>query len=51
MVAAHLAEGGLVEPLRHHGAYRRLLHAEFRVEPSLGFARRVPRAVEALTAE
>ncbi|MEU1460955.1 BTAD domain-containing putative transcriptional regulator [Streptomyces sp. NPDC005727] len=38
-VAAHLAEGNLIEAVRHYRSFRRLLWDELRVEPSPRFSR------------
>lgn len=42
VVSAHLAEGNIVEAVRHYHAFRRLLRKELGVEPSLGFSRMIP---------
>ncbi|MFH9725814.1 BTAD domain-containing putative transcriptional regulator [Streptomyces sp. NPDC017254] len=44
VVSAHLAEGNLIEALRHYQAFRRLLRAELGAEPSAGFARMMSRS-------
>ncbi|NUK13677.1 SARP family transcriptional regulator, partial [Streptomyces lunaelactis] len=38
VVSAHLAEGNLIEALRHYHAFRRLLYEELGVEPSSRFS-------------
>ncbi|MET7620341.1 BTAD domain-containing putative transcriptional regulator [Streptomyces sp. NPDC005408] len=44
VVSAHLAEGNLIEAVRHYHAFRRLLREELGVEPSARFARMIPPA-------
>ncbi|MFD9161905.1 BTAD domain-containing putative transcriptional regulator [Streptomyces sp. NPDC059558] len=42
VVSTHLAEGNLVEALRHYEAFRHLLRAELGAEPSAQFRRMIP---------
>ncbi|MFI2200057.1 BTAD domain-containing putative transcriptional regulator [Streptomyces sp. NPDC020192] len=42
-VSAHLAEGNLMEAVRHYHSFRRLLREELGVEPSAQFARMLSR--------
>lgn len=42
VVSTHLAEGNLVEALRHYEAFCRLLRAELGAEPSVQFRRMLP---------
>ncbi|MET9375538.1 BTAD domain-containing putative transcriptional regulator [Streptomyces sp. NPDC002992] len=42
VVSAHLAEGNLIEALRHYEAFRHLLRAELGAEPSLRLAQMIP---------
>ncbi|MEW2418100.1 BTAD domain-containing putative transcriptional regulator [Streptomyces sp. NPDC046866] len=42
VVSTHLAEGNLVEALRHYESFRHLLRAELGTEPSAQFARMIP---------
>lgn len=42
VVSTHLAEGNLVEALRHYEAFRRLLRTELDAEPSVQFRRMIP---------
>lgn len=42
VVSTHLAEGNLVEALRHYEAFRRLLRAELGAEPSVQFRGMIP---------
>lgn len=44
VVSAHLAEGNLIEAVRHYHAFRRLLREELGIEPSLRFAEMIPPA-------
>ncbi|WP_240110331.1 BTAD domain-containing putative transcriptional regulator [Streptomyces sp. MUM 203J] len=41
VVSTHLAEGNLIEALRHYEAFRQLLRAELGIEPSLQFTRMI----------
>ncbi|MFE2561183.1 BTAD domain-containing putative transcriptional regulator [Streptomyces sp. NPDC059352] len=42
VVSAHLAEGNVIEAVRHYHAFRRLLRTELGVEPSPEFSRMIP---------
>ncbi|MCQ6556836.1 SARP family transcriptional regulator [Streptomyces sp. C10-9-1] len=42
VVSAHLAEGNVIEAVRHYHAYRQLLREELGIEPSLDFSRMIP---------
>ncbi|WP_231905541.1 AfsR/SARP family transcriptional regulator [Streptomyces davaonensis] len=41
-VSAHLAEGNMIEALRHYEAFRQLLRTELGAEPSPWFTRKIP---------
>ncbi|MEU5431994.1 BTAD domain-containing putative transcriptional regulator [Streptomyces sp. NPDC020719] len=42
VVSAHLAEGNVIEAVRHYRAFQRLLREELGLEPSHRFARMIP---------
>ncbi|WP_052310230.1 AfsR/SARP family transcriptional regulator [Streptomyces viridochromogenes] len=42
VVSAHLAEGNLIEALRHYEAFRHLVRTELGAEPSVWFTRTIP---------